>query len=43
MLDKAFFYAGGEDALMLLHDEESQRYAKVNEFVERESNANVAK
>jgi hypothetical protein len=35
-LDKAFFYAGGDIALQLLHDEETARYQKVAEFVEKE-------
>jgi hypothetical protein len=35
-LDKAFFYAGGDLALQLLHDEETAKYQKVAEFVEKE-------
>jgi len=43
LLDKAFLYAGGEGALQMLHDEESLRYTKVNEYVDRELSASDSK
>jgi len=36
LVDKAFFFAGGEDALLLIHDEEAKRYEKANERLQLE-------
>ncbi len=35
-LDQAFYFAGNEQSLALLHEEEVDRYERVNNYVERE-------